>query len=558
MRFSCKIIGILIILLSGIYTLKAQNQPVEKVFFVTDRNSCVSGDTLWFKTYLYSSQEKTYSKIIHIQLDGPKENHITKAIIRTDARKGNGYLVIPDSLSSGIYALKGFTNFQKNFMEASIAKRQLVVYNRFAENIGEMEIPRETGLKEEPSKSGIFGLKTDQPGYSPGETVALEVTIPDTWLTWIDDLVLTTRLADPLAEKLNAQQTFVPILRKKTNKEYILEDRGISISGRVLDAKTSQPVPEAVVLLSVSDSIPWFDYYYSDQDGTFKFYLKEAKGLADLVIQAVTQNNLTCHIELFPHYIDTGDDPLLTRQVLPADQKRFIEKSLKISRYERYFFPTQLHPERIFIKPFRYKHPFYGEPTTTIFTRDYIALSDFREISRELLTASRFREKKDTIIFKLINQDQWKFFQTEPFKLLDGIPVFDTRLLAELNSDIIERIDIVAEERVYGDMVLNGVIAVYSFNGDISWVNNQPDLKQFDFQTVQLPVPFRNAPKKEQDRSNIPDFRKTLLWRRLNDPKKQQKISFTCSDIKGEFETVITAVTHDGRIQTGSCSFVVK
>jgi len=548
--------GIGILLLTAVYTLTAQNQPVERVFFTTDRNSCVSGDTLWFMTYLHSSQENRYSKILHIQLDGPGGNHIAKAIIRTDSRKGDGYLTIPDSLSTGIYVLKAFTNFQENFEEASIARRLLVVYNRFAENIRDMELPREHGLNEEQSIPGIFGIKTDQPVYRPGETITLELTIPDSWLSRIDDLMLTTRLADPLTEKMNTQLTFVPIRQKQTNREYILEEKGITLSGRVLDAKTSHPVPGAVVMASVSDSIPWFDYYYSHFDGTFHFYLREAKGLADLVIQAVTRNNQPCRIELFPHYIHTGNDLKLTRKELTPDQKTFLENLVKISRYERYFFPIPLLPERIFIKPYRYKHPFYGKPTTTVFTRDYITLSSFSEISKELLSASRFREKKDTLILKLINRDQWNFFQSEPFKLLDGIPVFNTRLLAELNSERIERIDIVSEERVFGDMVFNGVIAVYSNQEDISWVKNQSDLYRFDFETVQLPC--RNTSDEKEHPSHIPDFRRTLMWKRLNNPQKEQKISFTGSDLKGEFETVLTAVMCDGTAQTASCSFTVK
>ena len=66
-------------------------------------------------------------------------------------------------------------------------------------------------------------------------------------------------------------------------------------------------MPNAIVLFSIPDSVPFFDYCVTDEKGLFNFYLRNAVGTADLILQAVTKNQQDCRIELNNIFLETKD-----------------------------------------------------------------------------------------------------------------------------------------------------------------------------------------------------------------------------------------------------------
>ncbi|MBN1821666.1 MAG: hypothetical protein JW833_13185, partial [Prolixibacteraceae bacterium] len=279
-----------------------------------------------------------------------------------------------------------------------------------------------------------------------------------------------------------------------------------------------------------------------------------------LIIQPAPNPDKTFRIKLFDNFAETGEKINREEIMINEKQAEVIGTILKTSRYSRYFDVPELNNIQEFIKPPRFKHPFYGKPTTTVYPRDYVELDNFNEISKELLQASKYRERKDTISLKLINFDTNDFFDSEPFMLLDGIPIFDTKLLISKNSESIDRIDVLAEERCFGDMNFDGVLAVYSYDNKLNWLNKVPNLFRFNSQTVQFPIVKQNHNYEINKEPNIPDLRKVICWQRLNGPDydTNRQVNFRLPDIKGNYLITITTITKTGNVITDTKEIEVR
>jgi hypothetical protein len=94
----------------------------EKVFLHTDRDYYASGDDIWFKAYLVngiSNKCTESSKNLYVQLfsEGEKPELIASEVISIDSGIGHGDFHLKDSLLSGTYHLRAYTNWMLNFGE---------------------------------------------------------------------------------------------------------------------------------------------------------------------------------------------------------------------------------------------------------------------------------------------------------------------------------------------------------------------------------------------------------------------------------------------------------
>ncbi|MDB5208755.1 MAG: hypothetical protein JWR72_3830 [Flavisolibacter sp.] len=90
----------------------------EKVFVHTDKTFYLTGETLWFKSYVVEAgthKAIDLSKVAYIELLGGKNKPALQAMIALEHGLGDGSFVLPASLSSGMYTLRAYTAWMKNF-----------------------------------------------------------------------------------------------------------------------------------------------------------------------------------------------------------------------------------------------------------------------------------------------------------------------------------------------------------------------------------------------------------------------------------------------------------
>ncbi len=312
----------------------------------------------------------------------------------------------------------------------------------------------------------------------------------------------------------------------------------------------TNPSDGKLVLLSISDSIPYFDYCISNADGFFYFYLKNAFGTGELALQALLNDSIRSNeISILGNYVNTEPELKTEYQVLNNDETNFTTSIIDASHYKK-LFSGYLSPsltDSFYIAPV-YTYPFYGKPSITEFPEFYIDLPDFNEISRELLRGVQFRERKDEISIRLLNRDINDFFSDEPLKLLDGIPIFDNNILLPLGTKDIKKIDAVYYQRFYGDLVFNGVLAVYTQNKPENWAESVSGVKVFNYKFLQPKTDETVINNNQNEKKNLPDLKNVLYRETENQIELNHPVNFSTSDISGQISIRVIAVTKQNSI----------
>jgi hypothetical protein len=103
----------------------------EKAYLHTDRDVYAMGDTLWFKAYLVNGQDHKpalSSGNLYVELISPDSAKIVlREIIRMDNGLGHGDMALDDSLKSGHYTLRAYTNWMRNFGDNFVFEKDITL-----------------------------------------------------------------------------------------------------------------------------------------------------------------------------------------------------------------------------------------------------------------------------------------------------------------------------------------------------------------------------------------------------------------------------------------------
>ena len=93
-------------------------KTIEKVYLHTDRDYYSAGDDIWFKAYLINASDRllsNHSNNLHVELISPDSKIVDRQIIRLEEGLGNGDFRLSVNLKSGLYRLRAYTNYMRNF-----------------------------------------------------------------------------------------------------------------------------------------------------------------------------------------------------------------------------------------------------------------------------------------------------------------------------------------------------------------------------------------------------------------------------------------------------------
>lgn len=519
-----------------------------------DRGFCISGDTLWFKV-VHKNGKDEKSNIVHVQLTNATGKLISAAVKKSVGGWAEGYIYVPDSLSSGVYFLSAFFNWQRNAVNHDIQKRSLFVYNRFQKIISEFSVPAQTGIrKNEYNQSGI-AIKPGKSLFKPREKVTADIDLESMKSAGIKQVVVKAALLDELAAETGGN-FYSSSAVSNSGAPPFEESDGILISGKVVSPGSGSGGKDVVVLFSLLNDPQYFDYSITDSNGLFHFFLKNASGVGEIVLQAVSESGEDWEVSLETVKMETTEPVTLENRLLTTGQMKFVEEIVDAAFYSRLFGESYAPRFSEFKMTPRFKMPFYGNPYDRVVLSEFIELSDFQEISRELLHGVQYRERGNDVTLRMLNLEAKEFFKNQPFRLINGIPIFKNSLLAPMGSDEIDYIDYVLEDRVFGDLRFSGVLAVYLKDRSNGWMARQSNLFRFNVPLLQpdtAPSYMKVRPADE----NIPDLRRVFYWQ-LHETDNPLQVEFLLSDVKGKVQLSVEGVTAEGKIFNASEIIEVK
>jgi hypothetical protein len=187
---------------------------------------------------------------------------------------------------------------------------------------------------------------------------------------------------------------------------------------------------------------------------------------------------------------------------------------------------------------------------------EFYELNDFREISRELLGGVQYRTRQGNTTIRMLNWNENAYFENEPFKLINGVPVFKNRLFASLGSTEIDHIEYAMEDRLFGDLRFTGILVLYLKDSSNRWLAHQPGFTQLSVPLLQ-PEQKPKFQFEPEPAAHFPDLRTVFFWQ-LMETGVNQKIDFSLSHMKGKVEIAVEGVTKGGQIFKSSAIIEVK
>ncbi|HLN56136.1 MAG TPA: hypothetical protein VK207_09090 [Bacteroidales bacterium] len=106
--------------------------PWEEVYVHSDREEYISGEDFWCNVYLFDRKSLTISdesKIVYLEVLNSVNQPVVQMRILTRDGTGPGHFVLPDTLSTGYYLVRAYTNWMKNFLPGNCFMKEIVVFN---------------------------------------------------------------------------------------------------------------------------------------------------------------------------------------------------------------------------------------------------------------------------------------------------------------------------------------------------------------------------------------------------------------------------------------------
>ncbi|MDP4222906.1 MAG: hypothetical protein Q8868_06280, partial [Bacteroidota bacterium] len=106
--------------------------PWEEIYVHSDRNEYISGEDLWFDVYLIDRQSlkpSANSRIAYIELLNAQSRPVLQKRILLVKGFGPGQIRLPDTLSTGTYTIRAYTNWMKNFLPWNCFRKEIKIFN---------------------------------------------------------------------------------------------------------------------------------------------------------------------------------------------------------------------------------------------------------------------------------------------------------------------------------------------------------------------------------------------------------------------------------------------
>ena len=523
--------------------LKAQEKS--SFGFYTDRDVYVSGETLLAKIY---TPELNNSTMVYMDLVGPFGKRILGVSLEIKNNQADGYLLLPDSLSSGTYQLRAY---QKNTTGKLKIIREIWISNRFdgLEKTGQIKRAAVSEIQPD-KKTTQISISEIQPEYPVMSSMNASIRIDEKFLKEIDGNLL---VYVSQTEQNFASATFQA--QSDQIKEANNQDKGMILSGVVTDKKTLLPADSITVYLTIPDSIPGFQYYVTRKDGRFYFQIDKYYGSVQAVIQCFGKTALQrLKIKMDEVYDGTGTLPNFTKQPVSEEFKNNIKRNIDAVTLQKIFAQDKLKFSSAPIKK-QDLYPYYGKPNQTVDPQLFIDLPDFNEISKELLPGVKFRNYNNEPTLQVLNAPNRIFFDEKPLILMDGIPIRDLNVIKGMGTADIDRVDICQSERFYGDLRFAGVVAIYTTKADYSMLPESDQLIRLKLETIQTPASLKEPQITEP---NIPDLRQVIYWNPSVEPQAMLSVKCNTSSVLGPYRLVVRGRLKDGTLFFTDKPFEVK
>lgn len=321
--------------------------------------------------------------------------------------------------------------------------------------------------------------------------------------------------------------------------------------GRLQNRNSQVPDKDQYVFLSIPGKSAVFQYAKTDENGDFCFSLKPDAGIMDLIIQPEEvdrENTIRIETSFSEKY------PLIANALeMPAEKITDNISRLAVNYQVMKIYQSEEVPEdslpSVFIS--RSKR-FYGKPDIELVMDDYIKLPVMYEIFFELMPGVIMKKEKSGYEITIADPVDNRIFPKPPVLFIDGVVVRDPDIIAELDPELVEKIDALRTRYFVGDYMFYGLVNIITRTGDFNDILLPDYAIRLPYRVTEASESFTyndySSPEEKQNR--IPDFRNTLYWSPSIPQGENGKLSvdFWASDFRSDYEISIQGILPDGTL----------
>ncbi|MGB8489420.1 MAG: hypothetical protein WCE64_00025 [Bacteroidales bacterium] len=332
--------------------------------------------------------------------------------------------------------------------------------------------------------------------------------------------------------------------------KYLPENEYHYITGRMINRESLAPAPGEYVFISTPGKYAEFMYDLTDSSGNFRFpvplsshrindkIIQPERGDTGIAVSIATPFSELC----FP----CGPDSLISFEPPGYLSKMSINYQLN----KIYGLPSAVEiPETAELLPVQMN--FYGKTDIRLIVDNYIKLPVMEEVFFELLPGVTMRRNKSGYEVSILDPVDKRRYDKPPGLFVDGIKVNNAGVLADLDPELVERIDVVRDKYFVGDYLFYGIVNVITRAGDFSNVSLPEGAVRLNYRISDPAYSFvsHDYSKEALKRGRMPDLRNTLYWNPSVVPDLDGKIriEFWTSDYSTDYIIDIQGITPEGK-----------
>jgi len=525
-------------------TLRAQDQqrqlpgnPGETIELICDRSIYGVNEGIRYSANYHGPIESaglTWSKVLYVELirwDGAKQ---ALSIVLIKNNRAEGEIIVPKNTPSGVYYLRAYTKWMRNYDPTYYAYIPLRILNPYSQEllgppstIDSFQLLEYTDGKIDEDIT-FSGLKEQ---YESCEHAEFEIQLQEE--------LIPGRYTLSIAKTESLSSGAYSFAEKRTDKkpdsiEFLPEIEGLTLSGRIVDSETSVPTSGNKLQLSSYTNPFFFAEVSPAKDGSFiftlphfsiepEFHLAEASNSPEdpedhLVLLSPQFCNKPIRLPYVPLSIDTTEKEIV-RELLVNMQLKERFGILAVSDRANDSNPSV---------------PFYGSEAIITNVREYIELTDLREAINEIIPQVTIRSGDSGEYLSIQGPSCLDIYP--PLVLMDNVPVANNTELLNIPSGRLKRIEVLNEAYMIGEFRYSGILSIFSNQNDMAGISLTGEHYFFDYQLLDSML---SMPEKQLDpcKSAHPNIRNQLYWESEIEFNEEGsfKVAFLTSEAPGQY-----------------------
>ena len=539
----------------------------ENIYTHTDKPYYYPGEAMWFKGYInYGTPlwRDSLSRTLYVEFISSQKKIILSKTIKIDSGLFHGNFILPDSLTSGDYYLRSYTNFNRNLGDSSLYSKTIPILS-ITEKVKSIQLePRE-------SNDNGFEIISSKVNYKPREKITLTIKLKND-----EDRPMASNLSVSITDvaQVAPVQCSATILEGFPLKEFNSKsnaytlpypiEQGISFSGRFLN-KEDKPSKALLTVLQLNPrnalltqsnengifSVGGFDFY---DTANFSIQATNQKGQVygrvELVQRQVPFSTLNQNVHNL-EIVNAGTvQRLISEYEAPGDSRLLEEVVIKAQKI-------------IDDKNFRT----YGRSDYVISGKDInSAYGNLLYTLPGKFPGLIVRQASDQgggvrwVVYSSRPSSIGRFGSGEVLVTINDVPVsgngpgsYPADILATIDPSTVESIGFTSRINVlYGSQGQGGVLSIYTKTGPA----DHKAISAKNYQIIKV-IGFAKSGKfrspdydDQKTDSSKADYRSTLYWNPIVKTSANAgtaTISFFASDLTGRYRVEIEGVTSDGK-----------